>query len=212
MLADIITLLSNRIFSIALISYAFIFWLALIFWVAIDVSSRSNNWFVRFGCILLAWLPVLGFVLYLIVRPQSTLEEEKLHGLEEKILASQSQSFICPNCLELVRDDFVFCPGCGINIKRECPSCQRLLEIVWTQCPYCGIALARTALPTIKETPPQLPNGNRFFGVFRKFFNTAAVPSEVKRKRGRPRKEKPIEPEVKRPRGRPRKNVPELFN
>lgn len=209
-MAAFIDFLSNSLVSAVLLGYIIVMWIALTVWTAMDIFSRTKNWFVRFGAIVLVGFgSIFGFVLYLIVRPLSTIEEQKVREMEEKILENQSRAYACPSCLALVREDFLFCPSCGLNIKRECPSCKRGLEVSWTQCPFCGAALGTVALPTIQESTKLLgetPNGP-FFSVFRRLFSAPRQPSEIKRKRGRPRKPAPIGPIIKRPRGRPRKNA-----
>lgn len=131
-----------------------------------------------------------------------------MRTLEEKILENQSKSFICPNCNDLVREDFIFCASCGLQVKRECLECKRLLEVIWTQCPYCGTNVGPAVLPIIKEVPVLTArSGRNFFGVIKKIFTPSSKAIEVKRGRGRPRKYPvPTGPVVKRGRGRPRKD------
>ncbi len=52
-------------------------WLSLIFWVYRDIRSRSRDNFARILAILVvAVLFIPGIVIYLILRPGRTLEEE----------------------------------------------------------------------------------------------------------------------------------------
>jgi len=211
-MAELIAFVSNSLVTAVLLGYVVILWLGLTIWTAMDIFARTGNPLARIGAIILVGLGFLfGFVLYLIIRPSNTTEESRTRDFEQKILENQSHSFVCPNCLELVREDFLFCPACGFTLRRECPSCKKALEIMWTQCPYCGFAVGPAALPKIPEAPkllPQKSNGS-FLGVFRKIFSSPAVePTEIKRGRGRPRKPEPTEPVIKRPRGRPRKDSP----
>lgn len=210
-MAEIIVFLSNSLVSTVLLGYLVVLWLALTVWAAIDVFGRSKNWLIRLGSILLVGLgSVFGFILYLIVRPQNTLEDLGLRELEEKILESQSRIFSCPKCSEILRDDFLFCTNCGTAVKRECPSCHRALEIAWAKCPFCGTFVGQPVLPEIKETS-LLANSSlkeSLFSVVKKVIFAPKEPTEIKRGRGRPRKTPlPTLPIVKRPRGRPRKNV-----
>jgi len=211
-MAEIVAFLTDSTVITILIGYIAVLWFSITIWTGMDIFARTKNWFARLGALILVGFGFLfGFVLYLIIRPQTSLEELKVRELEEKILENQSKSFVCPNCLELVRDEFLFCPSCGIKIKKECPSCKRILEIVWAQCPYCGVAAGAPSLPEIKvsrELPAQTKRG--LFGTLGKIFSSPKEPVEiieVKRKRGRPRKPQPETPVVKRGRGRPRKNA-----
>ncbi len=208
-MVEVITFLTNTLVLAVLLGYIVVLWLAITIWCGMDIFSRTDNWFARIGSILLVGLGFLfGFVLYLIIRPQATKEDHKIHELEERILESQSKSFVCPRCDEIVREDFLFCSNCGLVVKKECPSCKRPLEIVWQQCPFCGVGVGTPVLAAAAEAPKLVaskPNGG-FGSVFKKIFFAPVEPVEVKRGRGRPRKPAPTTPVVKRGRGRPRKD------
>lgn len=206
-MSDIVTFLSNTLVSIILFGYVIIVWFALVVWTTLDVFNRTNNWVYRILAVILVGIgTIFGFIIYLLVRPPTTKEDRRFHELEEKLLETQARSFLCPQCRDLVREDFLYCPTCGLALKRECPSCQRGLEIVWTQCPYCGFKVGAGVLPSLAVTVSE--NSSSLFSRMTKLFTSAAKPSEVKRGRGRPRKTTvPELPEVKRPRGRPRKDA-----
>lgn len=207
-MAEVISFLTNSLVLAILLGYIVVLWLALTIWSAMDIFSRSNNWFVRLGAVLLVGLGFFfGFILYLIIRPQTTIEDHKIHELEERILENQTKALVCPRCNEVVREDFLFCSNCGLQVKKECPSCKRALEIAWQQCPFCGVSVG---VPVLAEsmTPKLLatkPNGG-FASVFKRIFSAPKEPVEIKRGRGRPRKPASETPVVKRHRGRPRKN------
>lgn len=210
-MADVIAFLSNTLVTAVLIAYIVILWISLTVWTAMDIFSRSKNWLVRIGGILLVGLGFFfGFVLYLMIRPQTTIDDTKVRELEERILENQSRANLCPRCGEFLREDFLFCASCGLTLKKDCPKCSSKLELSWTQCPYCGIAVGVAALPQIKEAAA-LPARKKssLFSPLAKLFAApkAAVPTEVKRGRGRPRKPVLENPLPKRPRGRPRKDV-----
>lgn len=213
-MAEVISFLSNSLVTTVLMGYVVVLWLALTVWSAMDVFSRSKNWFIRFGSIFLVGFGFFfGFVLYLIIRPQTTIDDQKIRDLEEKMLEGQAKTFVCPRCSEMVREDFLFCANCGLVVKKECPSCKRALEVAWIQCPFCGVGVGTPVLPTGFEMPKLVaakPNGS-FFGVFKKIFFAPAQPIEIKRGRGRPRKPAPETPVVKRHRGRPRKDENNQF-
>ncbi len=210
-MVEIIAFLSNSLVSAVLLGYLVVLWLALTAWAAIDVFARSKSWLIRLGSILLVGIgSVFGFILYLIVRPQTTLEDRGLRELEEKILESQSKVFSCPKCSEILRDEFLFCTNCGTAVKQECPGCHRALEISWAKCPFCGVFVGQTVLPEIKQAPilSNRPLRDSLLSLVRKIIFLPKEPVDIKRGRGRPRKTPlPTLPVVKRPRGRPRKNV-----
>ncbi|MFQ5901290.1 MAG: ATPase, T2SS/T4P/T4SS family [Thermodesulfobacteriota bacterium] len=45
--------------------------------------------------------------------------------------------FVCPNCSESLRSDFITCPYCGYAIVDKCPDCEKPREPKWRYCPYC---------------------------------------------------------------------------
>ena len=51
----------------------------LVFWTTRDIVRRSRSLFVQLSCILLvAALPIVGFFLYLLLRPRRTIEEKEM--------------------------------------------------------------------------------------------------------------------------------------
>jgi len=210
-MTELIVLLSNSLVSAVLLGYLVVFWLALVVWTGFDIASRTKNFFVRLVCIVLVGIgSIFGFLLYLVIRPQSTLEDNENKKIEEKILENQSKVFPCPKCNEYLRDDFLFCTNCGINVKRECPSCQRILFLSWSQCPFCGMFVGQAILPRAREATNGSSKQQKIsvFSLVKNFLSAPKEPTEIKRGRGRPRKYPlPTLPIVKRPRGRPRKYV-----
>lgn len=208
-MAELIAFLTNSLVITILLGYVVVLWFALTVWAGMDILVRSRNWFVRIGSILLVGLGFFfGFILYLIVRPQVTLEDRKLHELEEKMLENQTHTFVCPRCSEFIRDDFLFCSSCGLVVRKECPSCKKALEIVWQQCPFCGFHVSSSVIGSTKTIPRLVATKPKktFLQVFKNLIFAPKEPIEIKRGRGRPRKPKPETPVVKRGRGRPRKD------
>lgn len=209
-MAEIITFLTNSLVITILLGYVVIVWVALTVWSAMDIFGRSRNWFVRIGSVLLVGLGFFfGFILYLIIRPQNTLEDKKIHELEERMMVSQTHTYVCPRCSEIIRDDFLFCSSCGLVIRKECPVCKRALEITWQQCPFCGTHVGSSVIGSGRDLPKLVtskPNGS-ILRVFKNLLFAPKEPVEIKRGRGRPRKPQPETPIVKRGRGRPRKDA-----
>jgi RNA polymerase subunit RPABC4/transcription elongation factor Spt4 len=117
-------------------------WLSLIFWVFRDIRSRTRDSFARILAVLVvAVLNIPGIVVYLILRPGKTLEEEYQRTLEEEALLKAIEEInTCPGCGRHTREDWVICPTCQTRLKKSCPSCRKLLELPWNTCPYCGIS------------------------------------------------------------------------
>ncbi len=206
-MADFITFFTNTFTSMILLGYVVVVWMALVIWTSIDVFNRTNNWIYRIlAIILVGFGSIFGFILYLLVRPPTTKEDRHFHELEEKLLETQAQSFLCPQCRDLVREDFLFCPTCGLALKRECPSCHKGLDIAWTQCPFCGFKVGPAILPEVALSVERTTGS--IVSRLTRIFSAPKTPVEVKRGRGRPRKTPiPELPVVKRPRGRPKKNA-----
>lgn len=134
--------LGNPILLITGISVAFIaaLWLSLVIWTFQDISRRSRDTFARILAtliVLLLFFP--GFMLYLILRPQRTIEENYQKALEEEaLLQSLEEINICHHCHKPVKPHWKFCPSCQNQIKIECEQCHELLDPNWAICPACG--------------------------------------------------------------------------
>ncbi len=65
----------------------------LVFYTTRDILLRTRSFAYQLVSILLvAILPVLGFFLYLLIRPGSTIRERETEKMMRKILASRSPS------------------------------------------------------------------------------------------------------------------------
>jgi RNA polymerase subunit RPABC4/transcription elongation factor Spt4 len=51
----------------------------------------------------------------------------------------------CPNCSQIVKPGFAFCPNCGYNLAPACPNCRRAVEPGWRNCAACGAPLGGVA-------------------------------------------------------------------
>ena len=117
-------------------------WVSLVVWTVRDIRMRARDPLVQIlSALLVAVLSIPGVLVYLILRPQRTLEEEYQHTLEEETLlqALEDQS-LCPGCERRVREDWQICPNCQTRLRKSCLHCERLLELPWNICPYCGTA------------------------------------------------------------------------
>ncbi len=134
--------LSNIITGIAAWGAAFLMalWLSLIIWTYRDMRSRARDPFVRIlAVIIVALLFLPGIVVYLILRPPHTLEDEYQHTLEEEaLLQSIEDASQCPGCGRRTRENWILCPSCHTKLKKACHQCGRLMDLPWNLCPYCG--------------------------------------------------------------------------
>jgi RNA polymerase subunit RPABC4/transcription elongation factor Spt4 len=135
-------LMNNFILIAASFAAAFTaaLWLSLIIWAYRDIRRRARDPLARILAVLVvAVLFLPGILIYLILRPQRTLEEEFQETLEEEaLLQSIEESSLCPGCGRRVQEDWVACPSCYTRLKKTCHQCGRSIELAWNLCPYCG--------------------------------------------------------------------------
>lgn len=130
--------------SLVLVAFAGAFlvalWVALIVWTYRDIRSRHRDKLVHIlAAVLVALLNLPGILVYLILRPNRTLEEEYQQTLEEEaLLQSIEDQSSCPGCERRIREDWQVCPTCQTKLRKPCHSCGRLMELPWDLCPYCG--------------------------------------------------------------------------
>lgn len=141
------------------------FWLAMVIWTWRDIRARSRDIFAAIlAVVLVAIFPVVGLLLYLLLRPKETLAEAYDRALEEEaLLRSIEEQLVCPNCQRAVDDDWRYCAYCHTLIKKGCPSCGQLLELGWNLCPYCGgaasVPVERRQGTGATSTPASLGHG-----------------------------------------------------
>ncbi len=117
-------------------------WVALVIWTYRDIRSRSRDQLVQIlSALLVAALNLPGVLVYLILRPPRTLEEEYQRTLEEEALLQALEDLpLCPGCERRVKEDWQVCPNCHTKLKKACQECGKLMELPWNICPYCGAA------------------------------------------------------------------------
>ena len=133
-------------------------WLALIVWTWRDIRSRARDPLAQVLAVLLvALLNLPGVLVYLILRPAHTLEEEYQRTLEEEaLLVSIEDQTLCPGCERRVREDWQVCPNCHTKLKKTCQHCNKLMELPWNICPYCG-----TPAPGMRKEASQVENADK---------------------------------------------------
>ncbi len=128
----------------------------LAIWTFRDIRSRSRDILAQILATLLVLLiPVIGLVVYLMLRPRETLAEAYERSLEqEALLQAIEEPEVCPGCGQRVKSDYLFCPACHTQLKVACPSCGRPLRMTWSLCPYCGTSVT----PQVQEGPAPEPS------------------------------------------------------
>jgi len=115
-------------------------WLSLVIWTYRDIKSRARDGLVYIlSTLIVALLSLPGFLIYLVLRPQITLEEEYQKSLEEEaLLQSVEDQKLCPGCERRINDDWQLCPNCHTRLRKACLHCGKLMDLPWNVCPYCG--------------------------------------------------------------------------
>lgn len=115
-------------------------WLSLVIWTYRDIRRRARDPLARILAVLVtAVLFLPGIIIYLILRPARTLEEEYQASLdEEALLQTIEDAALCPGCSRRVKDNWIVCPNCYTKLKKSCHQCGKLMELPWNLCPYCG--------------------------------------------------------------------------
>ena len=115
-------------------------WLSLVIWAFRDMRARSRDPFAQIlAALVVAVLPIVGIVIYLILRPPETLAEAYERALEEEALLQEIEERpACPGCSRTVDDKWILCPHCHTRLKKACPDCNSLMDLQWNLCPFCG--------------------------------------------------------------------------
>mgnify|MGYP001058701858 CR=1 FL=1 len=126
-------------------------------WTFRDIRARSRDFLAQIlATLLVIVVPIIGLVVYLMLRPRETLAEAYEHSLEqEALLQAIEEPEICPGCGQRVKSDYLYCPACHTRLKRACPECGRPLHLRWSICPYCGTSAAPQALEPVPLSKPE---------------------------------------------------------
>jgi len=122
------------------IAFLVALWISLVIWTYRDIRNRARDPLVQMlSTILVALLNLPGVLVYLVLRPPRTLEDEYQRTLEEEaLLAAIEDQLLCPGCERRVKDNWMVCPNCQTKLKKNCHECSNLMELSWNICPYCG--------------------------------------------------------------------------
>lgn len=137
---------------VLLILYVALLLVALAYNVVRDARRRSSSIVFAVFAFVLAFIPpFLGALIYLVIRPPRTLDEERALALEEQMLREpapgEGDTRPCPTCGRDIEHDFVICPYCRTAFARRCAVCERTLRLGWPVCPYCATEVGVHTLP-----------------------------------------------------------------
>ena len=142
---------------IALVAYVGVLWVATAYFVWRDARRRSTSPLFHLVALLLGFIPpFLGALIYLVIRPPQTLDEERALELEEQSLRDLDREEVavrpCPTCGREIDADFIVCPHCRTQFARRCGSCDRVLRLGWPVCPYCAEEVGHAPLGRATRT------------------------------------------------------------
>ena len=136
------TILSNYLLLATAFGGTFLaaLWIALIIWTYRDIRARARDPLVQIlSTLLVTLLNLPGVLVYLILRPPRTLEEEYQRTLEEEALLQALEDLpLCPGCERRIKDEWQVCPNCHTKLKKTCHNCGKFMELPWNICPFCG--------------------------------------------------------------------------
>ncbi len=146
------------------IFFAFIFWLAVAYWVFKDARRRiADPWLVGMATVLGLVPPFVGAIIYMLFRPPEYLDDVRERELEIKAMEERlaETDLHCPVCRAAVRESFLVCPVCTTKLKQACETCKAPLEPLWQVCPYCETRVAAPAPIEFAPSAKARPRRNR---------------------------------------------------
>jgi RNA polymerase subunit RPABC4/transcription elongation factor Spt4 len=110
-------------------------------WVYRDIRNRTTDQGSQLiAVILVAVFNVPGLVVYLVIRPQTTLADAYERSLEAEAILHELQltANACQSCRRPIEDDFNVCPHCRVVLREPCRNCGKSVRTSWATCPYCA--------------------------------------------------------------------------
>ena len=130
-----------NMFAQLIILSAIVIWLALVWYTFTDARRRVEDRVLILSATAAAFIfPLVGTVVYVIVRPPEYIEDRIERELEMEAAAARLASTdyqACPHCEEIVGSQFLRCPHCMRKLRDACVGCAKPLDPDWLLCPYC---------------------------------------------------------------------------
>jgi hypothetical protein len=98
---NLVTSPSLKTLQLAIVTYVGLLWLSIVIWVTRDAISRTNSLiFQVFAILLNIVFPLLGILLYLIIRPGKTVLERYYEELEHRLILESIEGKGSPSSTE----------------------------------------------------------------------------------------------------------------
>lgn len=135
-----------------------VFWFAILWWVWFDVSARTTKIWAKIASVLLvAVLNVFGLIIYLVVRPDQTIEGTYWEDLERRYMKYETSELgDCPKCKAQLYPGYIFCSNCGYELKIQCPKCELFVDRNSKFCSFCGTQVSRSVVKEEVEIEPEV--------------------------------------------------------
>jgi len=133
------------------ILFLVVIWLSLVYWTWADARRRIGDPLLVFCATVASLFPLVGTIVYMIVRPPEYLDDVRERELEMQAAEARLAELgyhLCPHCDYEVERDFLRCPNCMRKLKDPCPTCGRPLDPNWKVCPYCEAEVGATPTAT----------------------------------------------------------------
>ena len=126
-----------------IVAYIVLVWLAVALWAFMDMRRRTNNPVAAYAAaaLIIVASPVLflpALIVHRIIRPADFTSERRVAHLREAALEAETLSPRCPECMRLVEDDWLLCPGCRRALGHHCHACGGTVGLDWPVCAWCG--------------------------------------------------------------------------
>jgi len=96
-------------------------------------------------CMTVLLLNIIGYIIYLIVRPKELVNDQHINKLEKYFLEYETRGVgKCRVCRHIYFPEQTYCTNCGTLVRTNCNSCGNIIELEWNVCAYCG---------DVKKTP-----------------------------------------------------------
>jgi len=107
--------------------------------------------------VFIGLIPILGWIIYLIVRPSETIDEIYWGDLGRRYLKYEAKDLgDCSRCGTQLYPSFIFCPNCKKRIKRKCSACGVYIDLEYKYCTNCGNQMQKRVVKEKEVTKQEM--------------------------------------------------------